>query len=87
MAVRIVEFELRDSAVPWPVAVRIEDRGERCAAAVRCGSTATSALGATAREALQAALAPFGARTVTAVMAAPDMFGVSLQLLQQQAAG
>ena len=86
-AVRVVEFEVRDSAVPWPVSVRIEDRGERCTASVRCGETSTSGLGSTARQALAAALAPFGARTVTALMAAPAMFGASLRLLEQQVAG
>ena len=82
-----VEFELRDSAVPWPVTVRIEERGERCVASVQCGDSTTRGLGLTAREALVAALSPFGSRTVTALMAAPAMFGASLQLLERQVAG
>jgi hypothetical protein len=44
-------------------------------------------VGATAREALVAALAPFGPRTSTAVMAAPEMFAASALVLAAQVAG
>jgi hypothetical protein len=81
-ALRTIDLELRDTALPWPVQLRIEDHGERCLASVRCGETASRGLGATAREALVAALTPFGVRTVTALMASPAMFGASAQLLQ-----
>ncbi len=76
-----VEFELHVGTVTDVVRVRIRDRGKRCVASVECGPARTSGLGATAREALVAALTPFGARTSTAVMAAPAMFGASVQLL------
>lgn len=81
-----VEFELRVVTVVDPVRVRISDHGERCVASVRCGATGTSGLGANAREALVAALAPLGARTSAAVMAAPAMFAASAQVLAARAA-
>lgn len=84
-ALRTVQLELRDSAVPWPVQLRIEDHGERCLASVRCGDRTSRGLGATAREALVAALTPFGVRTLTALMASPAMFGASVQLLEADA--
>lgn len=77
-----IGFELSVIGVADGVRVRIAEVGERCVASVRVGPQATTGLGATAREALVAALSPFGARTSTAVMAAPGMFGVSLQLLR-----
>jgi hypothetical protein len=81
----IVEFELRIATAGHPVRIRIREFEARAAAFVDCGSASTSGLGGTAREALVAALAPFGARTSTAVMAAPEMFGASAQVLAARA--
>jgi hypothetical protein len=67
--------------------IRIREAVERATASVECGATRTSGIGATAREALVAALAPFGARTAGAVMAAPAMFAASATLLAAREAG
>ena len=63
------------------VHVRLGDFENRWAAVVRSGSTTTDGLGATARDALVAALAPFGPLATTMLMAQPVMFGVSAELL------
>ncbi|HEX2194194.1 MAG TPA: hypothetical protein VHK63_04440 [Candidatus Limnocylindria bacterium] len=81
-----VEFELRATAFGQAFRVRLDVRQDRCAASVTCGSTATNGLGATAREALLAALTPFGPRTATALMASPDMFAASAEMLAARAA-
>jgi hypothetical protein len=83
---RWIDFELSVTAVTPAVRIRIGDYGDRWVASVQCGTSRTSALGANAREALAAALAPLGARARTEVMAAPGMFGVSAQLLEARAA-
>ncbi len=76
-----IGFELRVIGLADSVRVRIAEAGERRVASVQVGSRTTTGLGSTAREALVAALSPFGARTSGAVMAAPDMFSASLRLL------
>jgi hypothetical protein len=63
------------------VHVRLSDFEDRWAAVVCSGSTTTDGLGATARDALVAALAPFGPHATTMLMAQPVMFGVSAKLL------
>ena len=83
---RWIEFELSVTAVIPAVRVRIGDYGDRWVASVQCGTSRTSALGANARDALVAALAPLGARARTEVMAAPMMFGASAELLEARAA-
>jgi len=65
-----------------PVHVRIGDFESRWAAIVRSGSATSDGLGATARDALVAALAPLGARATATLMAHPTMFGASAQLLR-----
>jgi len=76
-----VEFELSPISLGLPVAVRLGDFDERWVATVRFGSTTTNGLGANAREALQAALAPLGPRATTALLADPVMFAASAELL------
>jgi hypothetical protein len=76
-----IGFELSVIGLADSVRVRIAEAGERRVASVQVGSRTTTGLGATAREALVAALSPFGARTSSAVMAAPDMFSASVRLL------
>ena len=61
--------------------VRVAEQGERSFASVTWRATSSDGLGATAREALVAALAPFGTRTVAAVMASPAMFAASAAVL------
>jgi len=77
-----VGFELSVIGLADSVCIRIGGAGERCVASVQVGARTTTGLGATAREALRAALSPFGAGTTTAVMAAPGMFGATGLLLQ-----
>ncbi len=69
------------TAIGHAVAVRLGDFEGRWAAMVRCGTATTRGLGATAREALMAALAPLGPRATAALMAEPAMFGASADLL------
>lgn len=82
----LVEFELQVATAGHPVRIRIREFEARAAAVVECGQNSTSGLGRTAREALVAALAPFGTRTSTAVMAAPEMFAASAEILERRAA-
>ncbi len=81
----LVEFELRVATAGHPLRIRIREFDARAAAFVDCGPASTSGLGGTAREALVAALGPFGARTSTAVMAAPEMFAASAMVLEARA--
>jgi len=76
-----VELELHVGMADAPFRIRVREAGERSTASVACGSARTSGIGATAREALVAALAPFGSRTAGAVMADPAMFAASATLL------
>lgn len=75
------EFELSPAVIGIPVHLRLGDYEDRWTASVRCGSTTTDGLGATAREALVAALAPLGLHVTTLLMAQPVMFGASADLL------
>ena len=77
---RWIDFELAVAALGAAVRVRIRDVEERWVASVQYGASVTDGLGATARQALMAALAPLGARATAAVMAEPAMFGASARL-------
>jgi hypothetical protein len=77
----VVEFAVEVMDLTQPVRVRVSERDERAVAWVTCGSGASSGIGATAREALAAALAPLGGRRASEVLAAPAMFAASAQLL------
>ena len=76
-----VDFELTVTGLGQRVQVRISSFPERAVATVEVGAMRTNGIGATAREALVAALAPLGNRLTIGVMAAPAMFGASAQLL------
>ena len=76
-----VDFELSVTGLSQSVQIRIGSFAERCTASVELGAVRTTGIGATAREALVAALSPLGNRMTIAVMAAPAMFGASAQLL------
>jgi hypothetical protein len=78
---RWVEFEVAPTSLGYPVAVRLGDYQERWVAVVQSGSVSTNGLGASARDALLAALAPLGERAIAALMAEPMMFGASASLL------
>jgi hypothetical protein len=80
-ASRWFDFELSPTVIGVPVHVRLGDFDNRWAAIVRSGSTTTDGLGATARDALVAALAPLGTRATATLMAQPVMFAVSAELL------
>ena len=82
-----VEFQLSAAGVADTMSVKLREFGERSVASVQVGPNTHSGLGANAREALVAALAPLGARTTVAVMAAPDMFGASVAVLAARPAG
>jgi hypothetical protein len=75
------QFEVAPSVLAVPATLRLADFDGRWAAVVRCGPNATNGVGATAREALLAALSPLGPRTTTAIMAEPIMFAASADLL------
>jgi hypothetical protein len=79
-----LEFEVTVPAQPAGLRVRIGAFGERWVASVQGGGSSMDGLGATAREALRAALAPMGARTTTSVLAAPVMFAASAELIALQ---
>jgi hypothetical protein len=76
-----VEFEVAPASLGYPVAVRLGDYQERWVAMVQSGSVSTNGLGASARDALLAALGPLGERAIAALMAEPIMFGASARLL------
>jgi hypothetical protein len=76
-----LEFEVTAASLGYPVAVRLGDYQERWVAVVQSGSVSTNGLGASARDALLAALGPLGERAVAALMAEPIMFGASASLL------
>jgi len=61
--------------------MRLDPLGERWVAVVNCEHERHHGIGASARDALVAALAPLGRRTAASVMADPAMFGASLALL------
>ena len=75
------EFDVSPGVIGIPVHLRLGDYTGRWTATVRCGSTTTDGLGATAREALVAALAPLGSHVTTLLMAQPVMFAASADLL------
>jgi hypothetical protein len=82
-----VEFSVVVAGMPQPVSVRIGGSDERAVASVACGRFSSSGLGANAREALVAALAPLGRKLAATVLAAPDMFGASVRVLAAHDAG
>jgi uncharacterized membrane protein len=77
----VVEFGVELLGIAQPVRVRVSERDGRAVAWVACGSAASNGIGATAREALVAALAPLGRRRASEVLAAPAVFAASAELL------
>jgi hypothetical protein len=86
-ATRWIEIELPSTVIGGlRASASLGDFDSRWVSVVRCGSSETNGLGATAREALIAALAPLGERTTTAFMAAPEMFAASARVLARDVA-
>lgn len=76
-----VDFELTVTGANQAMQVRIGTFAERSVASVELGALRTNGIGATARQALVAALAPLGNRMTATVMSAPVMFRASAELL------
>ena len=76
-----VEFTLRPQGFAAPVHVRMRKRADRWAAEVRSPSSAVG-IGSSAREALIAALEPFGEVRLRSLMADLGLLGPSLVVLE-----
>jgi hypothetical protein len=76
-----VQVDVTPAASACVFTMRLNPLGERWVAAVHCEHERHHSIGASAREALAAALAPLGTRTAASVLADPAMFGASLALL------
>jgi hypothetical protein len=76
-----VDFELSITGVAERIRVRVGRVSERAVASVAVGALETNGIGSNTREALVAALTPFGSRMTSSVMSAPAMFGASAKLL------
>ena len=83
---RWIELDLASSALAYPISMRLGDYGERWTAVVRYGAATTHGLGSTAREALVAAMEPFGLQATAALMADPAMFAASADVLARRTA-
>lgn len=75
-----VEFEVAPAALEYGVWVRLQKRAGRWLATTQRQGIRHLGLGATAREALAAALGPLGPRTAAILMADPALFGASLRV-------
>ena len=77
-----VRFQLTAEGSLGPVDVCLRSAGERWVATVEAGDRREVGVGANPRQALNAALSPFGARVTAALSADPALFGASTQLLR-----
>jgi hypothetical protein len=76
-----VHIDVSPATTACVFSMQLDPLGERWVAVVDCEHERHHGIGASAREALVAALAPLGKRTSASVMADPAMFGASLALL------
>lgn len=76
-----VHVDVSPATTACVFSMQLDSLGERWVAVVDCEHERHHGIGASAREALAAALAPLGKRTAASVMADPAMFGASLALL------
>ena len=76
-----VNFRLASPELGLDVAVRLRHLGGRWLAVADFGDEPEVGLGASARTALTAALSTLGPRAATALMADPELFGVSAELV------
>ena len=79
-----IRFELTGGGTADRVDVRLRSAGERWIANVEATGRREVAVGPTARQALNAALAPFGSATSAALASDPALIGASTQLLRAQ---
>ena len=77
-----VRFQLTADGTLGPVDVSLRPAGERWVATVEAGARREVGVGVNARQALNAALSPFGARATAALSADPALLGASTQLLR-----
>ena len=82
---RWFDIDLSPTALGIAVHVRLGDFDDRWTASVNYGCATADGLGPTARDALVAALAPFGERATTTLMSQPAMFAASADLLARAA--
>jgi hypothetical protein len=80
---RWVDVQLAPTTLGSRVSMRLGDFDERWVAIVGWGSATSEGLGGSARQALVAALAPFGTRATATLMADPVMFAASAKLLSR----
>lgn len=80
-----VEFTLRPAGFAVPVHVRMRKRADRWAAEVR-GPASAVGIGSSAREALTAALEPFGEVRLRSLLADLGLLGPSLAVLEWSSA-
>ena len=76
-----VAFELTAPSLGFAVSVVLGNMNDRWLATAQCHDNRHVAIGATAREALAAALAPLGSRTAAILLADPALFGASVGVL------
>ena len=75
-----VNFRLGSAELGLDVAVRLRELDGRWLAVAEFGPEPEVGIGPTPRAALAAALATLGRRTAAALMADPELFGVSVEL-------
>lgn len=80
------EFTLGAPGLDLPIEVRLGRFGDRWLAVVAIGGEPDVGLGATARLALEAALAPLGPRIARALLAHPALLAPSVELVRQERA-
>ena len=76
-----VQFQLSSTALRLRVEVRLRGAEGRWIAVTTTGERAEIGLGATPRAALTASLASVGKRGMTALLADPQLFGISAAIL------
>jgi hypothetical protein len=76
-----VNFRLTATDLDFWVDVRIRSFGDRWMAVAHIGGDPEIGLGATAREALAGSLGSLGDRAATVLLADPQLFGISRNIL------
>jgi hypothetical protein len=81
------EFRLRSPLLAFHVDVRLRERGGRWLAVADVRGEQRIGVGGNARAALEASVSTFGQETAAALLADPQLFGVSVRLLGRHADG
>lgn len=76
-----IAFELTAPSLGYAVSVVLGNLTDRWLATAQCQGGRHIAIGATAREALTAALSPLGSPTAALLLADPALFGASVGVL------